>query len=249
MKFLLLVGLCLPVFAAPETGRVSYVIDGDTVVLESGEHVRLLNINTPELGKRGMPTEPFAKAAQKFTRELLEDKQVKLVYGKRKKDKYKRLLAHVYTQQGVWANAALVKQGLAHVYTFEDNRQQGKALLELENAARQEKRGIWQHPRWQVYQAQGDIPAQMIGKFAIVEGKVKNTALVRGRVYLNFGDDWRTDFSVEIPPKFKNNFKDAGIAAPHKYYKGKHVRVRGILKPVNGILMTLTHREQITVLP
>mgnify|MGYP005840655051 FL=1 len=67
------------------------------------------------------------------------------------------------------------------------------------------------------------------------------------RIYLNYGENWRTDFTVEIPTEFLDLFSREGID-PLKNYTNKNLLVRGRLKPVNGVLITATHPEQIRVL-
>ncbi len=68
----------------------------------------------------------------------------------------------------------------------------------------------------------------------------------QGPRYLNFGDDWRTDFTISIAPKSVRLFKAAGIELGT--YEGRSVRVRGWLKSFNGPMIEATHPEQIEVL-
>lgn len=220
---------------------VAQVIDGDTFITQQGKHVRLLGINTPETAKQNLPAQPGAAQAKKFTQNLIENKTLTLQFGERKKDKYKRLLAHAYLPDGTWVNGALVENGLAHVYSFKDNRTHLPALQKKERQARAEKKGIWAYPRWQVLQANQPFPDNVIGHFNLVEGVVQNVVNNKKTTYLNFGTNWRTDFTVEIRPQDKHNFKGVDYAN----YKNQKVLVRGFLKPVNGVLVTATHPEQI----
>ena len=84
---------------APLAGLVTYVIDGDTVVvrLDSDEavHVRLIGINTPEIAHFGKPGECFGIRAATLTRRLSLGRRVVLQAGRERHDRYGRLLAYV----------------------------------------------------------------------------------------------------------------------------------------------------------
>jgi hypothetical protein len=72
------------------------------------------------------------------------------------------------------------------------------------------------------------------------------------RIYLNFGADWRTDFTVEIQARdakafgLKKNAVDG--AWFREAYLGKKLRVRGQLRPINGFQVRVTHPLQLEVL-
>lgn len=82
---------------------IKRVIDGDTIVLDGDEHVRILGIDTPELSrhtKRGgwariKNPDPRGLAARDWLRSF-EGRRVRLTYDKQKRDMYKRTLANVY---------------------------------------------------------------------------------------------------------------------------------------------------------
>ncbi|MBN1586407.1 MAG: thermonuclease family protein [Candidatus Omnitrophica bacterium] len=131
----------------PTEAVVSRVIDGDTVELSTGQHVRYLGINTPEVRKkRGgqwiYDPEPFAEAATALNRDLVEGCRVRLEYDVEKKDKYGRLLAYVYLGD-LWINGEMVRSGLGEVFTLAPNTKYVDELAGLQNQARQERKGIW----------------------------------------------------------------------------------------------------------
>ena len=95
-----------------------------------------------------------------------------------------------------------------------------------------------------------DAPAELAalrGTFHLGRGRVLKAARVMGRVYLNFGDDWRQDFTVTVDSRARRMFKKAGVDP--LAFKGREVRVRGWLKKWNGPMIDATHPEQIEVLP
>lgn len=236
----------------PASGTVARVIDGDTFVLGTGEHVRLLDINTPEIAHHGDPAEPFGDAAKVGLKAMIEGQPVTLEVGQTEYDRYGRVLAHVYTQNGGWVNGGMVMAGLAHVYTFPDNAMYPRQLQALEAQARAAKKGLWALPRWQVRQAETCCAAEDMGRFTLVEGKVQNTTFAfdakgRRKVYLNFGPDYKTDFTVEVPGANMPAFTEAGIVDIPTAYKGKTVLVRGFPAPINGALIKATHPAQLEV--
>jgi endonuclease YncB( thermonuclease family) len=247
MKFLFL--LLLPFGAIAETWeKIDHVLDGDTFVTASGETVRLLGINTPEPTGGKRPGEEGGDEASAYAKQWLTGKNVRLVTQETPRDRYGRLLAHAYLKDGTWVNGHLIATGLAHVYSFADNRALIRDLLILEHNARQAGKGLWASPRWQPRQAETCCQREDIGYFHLVQGTVKHTAVVRGTTYLNFGADWKTDFTVEIRKDDLPLFTEAGID-PGTFYAGKTLLVRGPLKPVNGVLVTVTHPEGVGILP
>lgn len=248
--YLILITAAAPAFAL-ENGQVRAVIDGDTIVVD-GRTVRLLGINTPERARENRPAEPGAAEATRTLKELIKSTgkkhpEVRLEYDGNKMDRYDRLLAHVYLPDGTWLNKKLLEEGGAHVYSFPDNRSHLDKLLAAEQQARSAEKGMWAHPDWQVLKAKGLTPDARIGQFRLVKGTPLKAAKVGGKVYLNYGKNWREDFTVEIPEDFLSLFKEDGID-PVTHYPNKKLLVRGRLKPVNGVLITVTHPEQIQVL-
>jgi hypothetical protein len=85
-----------------------------------------------------------------------------------------------------------------------------------------------------------------IGTFQIVEGNVIAADVDGGRAYLNFGRDWRSDFTATIAPDDMKLFGELGIDP--RGYAGKHVRVRGWVESMNGPEIQLADPEAIEVL-
>jgi len=119
-----------------EQVMVVRVIDGDTIELQDGRHVRYLGIDTPETG------DFYADEATTRNKELVEGKIVELQRGKRDCDEYDRLLRYVYID-GVFVNAELVAQGYATSYIFDSDERYSQTLVRLEQYAKMKKRGLW----------------------------------------------------------------------------------------------------------
>lgn len=124
--------------------RVIQVLDGDTIILENGERVRLIGVDTTEKSHPLKPVEYFSEEATQFTKQLLEGKEVRLEYDKEKRGKYGRLLAYIYLMDGTLVNAEIIKQGYGFAYTkypfkFIDS------FVSLEKEAENKKRGYWKY--------------------------------------------------------------------------------------------------------
>ncbi|MDF1848196.1 MAG: thermonuclease family protein [Parvibaculaceae bacterium] len=229
-----------------ETSRVVSIVDGDTVVLQDGREVRLVGLQAPKLalGRRNFTDWPLAAEAREVLAALVKNEDVHLSYGGRREDRYGRQLAHLYLADGRWVQGAMIAKGMARVYSFPDNRSCVAELLGLEGRARDARRAIWGDPYYAVLQA--DQPTNLlahIDSFQLVEGIVQGAALVRGRLYLNFGDDWREDFTVTIAPKHRRHFSE-----DLEVYRDARIRVRGWIKSYNGPEIVVTHPEQIEFL-
>ncbi|MFQ5957822.1 MAG: thermonuclease family protein [Alphaproteobacteria bacterium] len=230
------------------TARIAEVVDGDTVVLDSGDELRLVGIQAPKLplGRPDFTPWPLAAEAKAALEALCLGRRVTLAYGGRRSDRHGRLLAHLTRDDGVWIQGELLRRGFARVYSFRDNRARVADMLALEREARAAKRGIWSHPYYAV--RSGDKARNVpLDSFEIVEGRVLAAAVVNGRAYLNFGDNWRTDFTASVAPRDRRAFEREG----HDLLalEGRVIRVRGWVKLRNGPMIEVTHPEQIEVLP
>jgi micrococcal nuclease len=142
LSLLLTGAACHPASACgPERGIVSEVIDGDTIVLTSGERVRYLLVDTPE-STRGKH-ECFGAEAHALNRSLVEGRVVDLTYGEACTDRYGRLLAYV-SVEGHEVNAQLAGQGYACVLYVPPAGESRRAEYEArEAAAKRARRGLW----------------------------------------------------------------------------------------------------------
>ncbi len=105
-----------------ETVRYQTIFDGDTILLEDGRKIRLIGINTPEIGRKGRPSEPFAKKAkQKLGFILSSSHRLNLSYDLAKKDRFKRTLAYIYLLDGTDVQAEMLSSGLARSIVISPN--------------------------------------------------------------------------------------------------------------------------------
>lgn len=139
VTLLVVIILLLPhCVGTPETARVTRVIDGDTIVIGGGYHVRYIGIDTPER------EQPYYEEAKQYNEELVDEKTVRLEKDVTNKDRFDRLLRYVYVGS-VFVNAELVRQGYAQVYPkdrYPDNKYYN-LLKEAETEAKEAEKGIW----------------------------------------------------------------------------------------------------------
>ncbi len=121
---------------------VTRVVDGDTIILNGRERVRLIGVDTPETVDPRRPVQYFGKEASAFTKRMVEGKKVRLEYDQTRKDRYGRTLAYVYLEDGTHLNAEIVKQGYGHAYTRFPFRYLGD-FRRYESAARKAGKGLW----------------------------------------------------------------------------------------------------------
>ncbi len=115
----MLVSCSFATIEARETGFVVRVTDGDTFVLENGERVRLICVNTPEKNEAG-----YGEAKQ-FLAQLVLNKTVLLEKDQRDRDAFHRMLRYVYvldsrngSNERRFINRELVQQGFAKVKRY-----------------------------------------------------------------------------------------------------------------------------------
>lgn len=140
--------------APPTTGQVTWIIDGDSLRLQSGQEVRLLGVDTPEWEASSRDDfyqqwhipprrlRRIARQALHYNIHQAKGRQVTLKTGSQLYDTHKRLLAFVYLPDGRMLNRLLLQQGYATAYRRYDYPHK-KEFLELEARARKKGRGMW----------------------------------------------------------------------------------------------------------
>lgn len=220
---------------------VSYAraLSGDRFVLETSglrEEVRLAGIAAPR-------REPSASLAREALQALLDEagEGLRLEHAGPGRNRHGVLIAEVSGPSGN-AQDALVSQGWAMVDSHSDHTGPTAGRLRLEEAARNAGLGAWGLRDLHVHATDPNALAPWLDSVQIVEGRVISTGQARdGRIYLNFGTDWRTDFTVQVMRRDQRRFEAAGISL--RSLDGAVVRVRGWLHEENGPMITLDHPE------
>jgi micrococcal nuclease len=129
--------------ASSGIARVEKTYDGDTIaVFIDGrlEKIRLIGIDAPEMSQR-----PWGRRAKKCLETLIEDtdSRISLEYDIERRDKYGRLLAYVWTQDGKMINEEMMKKGCAVLFTFPPNVRYVERFRAAQKIAQGDRRGVW----------------------------------------------------------------------------------------------------------
>lgn len=213
--------------------KVSKVIDGDTVRLSNGKLLRYIGMDTPEVrlyrnGEWIYNPQPFALAAKKFNRKLVENKFVKVEFDVDKFGSYGRMLGYLFVGN-TFVNAKLVEQGLAVLYTRPPDVKYTDLFIRMQKEARENRRGLW----GKLSVITSDEAGNFINQIRVVRGRVLNTYQSKKVIYLNFGQKYKTDFTVIIFNDSWKLFEDKGIN-PVVFYRGKTVEVWGRIRKYHG---------------
>jgi endonuclease YncB( thermonuclease family) len=224
-------------FSPGETVMCEGAVDGDTIQLAGGKTLRLAGLLAPK------DDEPLADAAKKTLDKLVRGKRL-ILAEEAPPDRYGRRRAQAAIQGSeTWLQGEMLLRGLARVYTQPDAARGAENLFPLERAAREQRLGLWADKRYQIRDALQFIPA---GRFEIVEGTVLATGRGTGKTYVNFGTDWKTDFTITIDSEAGKLLRLAKLSA--KKLEGQKVRVRGYVTLTNGPMIALSHPEQLELL-
>ncbi|MGE1175346.1 thermonuclease family protein [Pseudomonas sp. BW7P1] len=194
---------------------VQRVVDGDTVRLSDGRSVRLIGLNTPELGKQGRSDEPFAVAARKRLEALVAGSggRVGLRLGAQEKDHYGRTLAHLYSVSGASLEAQMLADGLGFHVAVAPNVDLVDCQQAAERSARQAGLGLWRRSPV--------LKAEQIERsgFAIVSGRVSKVQRNRGGIWIELQDK----LVLRVAPNLLERFDGNALQA----LKGRQIEARG----------------------
>lgn len=204
-----------PTPAGLSSVSVQRVVDGDTLRLSDGRSVRMIGLNTPELGKQGRSDEPFAVAARKRLEALVADSggRVGLQPGQQAKDHYGRILAHVYSTNGTNLEAQMLADGLGFQVAVAPNVDLVACQQAAERSARQAGRGLWrQSPVLKAEQIR-------TSGFAVVSGRVSRVQRNRGGIWIELQDS----VVLRVAPNLVGQFDSARL----QKLQGRQIEARG----------------------
>jgi len=228
--------------------KVIEVIDGDTVRLSNGRLLRYIGLDTPEVrikeknGDFKYQPQPFSLEAKEFNRKLVEGNIARVEFDIEKTDCYGRLLGYCFIGK-IFVNKKLVEQGYAVISTRPPNVKYVESFVSAQKSARGAKRGLW-----------GSLPTlnhnqanNYINQIRSVEGVVVGSYKSAKCLFLNFGQNYRSDFTVAIFNNVIKTFKQKGID-PLSFYNGKRIRVNGKIREYNGPEIIINSPYEIEVL-
>ncbi len=233
---------------------VARVIDGETIVLDDGREVRLIGALAPRAGDTAAAsgTWPAEKSAIAFLSQQIIGERVQLAFGDGPRtDRYGRLLAHVFMGSGAnrqWVQGELLAAGWARAYTLSGATACADELLVHERVARLGAIGLWGFESYRTLAA--SRPSQVMKRrnhFERVSGQISTVARTASGVYLNFGRDWKTDFTIVVG---KDTLKrEPDFASRLETLANQSVTVRGWIERRNGPMIEVFHSSQLEVSP
>ncbi|MCB2113443.1 MAG: hypothetical protein KDD85_07820 [Parvularculaceae bacterium] len=222
--------------------------DGQTVLF-AGVQYYLSDIIVPSPSPLSGDPDPGAQIAQA----VLEDirREGRLIGAGGARDRWARLTGPVRWR----ANDAsaeggretslqelLLERGAARVAPESDDFAFIDRCFAAEEKARGGKTGAWRDPDWRIRDAARAEPA--FG-FQIFAGAVMRAEERRGRIYFNFGEDYRSDFTASVRAsnfrRWKKKFDPAALV-------GARIETRGLVERINGPSIELTHEKQLRML-
>lgn len=228
--------------------REARVIDQLRLQAEDNSIIELVGLEIP--AENGTDPGDYAIAARDFLEKFFENSasrdlvlyQTATKTGQADKGRTNRLghdLAQIVRKDGnAWVQGALIANGLARVRPTPANPELASQMYALEDEARTAKRGLWADDS-PYRMRQADENFETLDRFAVVEGVVRNVATVNNVTYLNFGPDWKTDFTIGIPSATRQIMARQNIDVFR--LQGQKLRVRGWIRSYNGPYIELEH--------
>ena len=226
------------------TAVVKAVMSGDTVILSDGRVLRLSGIQAPRIVQsRARPHAwPLAADAKAALERLVMGRSVTLYVAGPRQDRHDHLLAQLVRDDGLWLQGEMLSLGWARVMVAPDLRELSAEMYAREQAAREARRGIWDNRFYAVRDSTALGPHDL-DSFQVVEGRVVSVSISKGQIYLNFGANWRTDFSVRVLRRSVKPFRQ--LDGDPRQLQGRVLRVRGWLFRHGGSEIEVAMPEQV----
>lgn len=230
------------------TRTVTRIIDAETLALDDGREVRLTGALAPRARDADAQAGawPLEEAAKASLAEITLGKRVELAFGPVREDRYGRDLAHLFVNENgrrLWVQGEMLQLGQARAYALPGVDACLATLIANEAIGRTVEAGIWTSRIYQPWTSEKPFALLALrGTFQIVRGRVSGVSQTGSAGYLNFGADWKTDFTVRIPKRLMT--AQPQLAA----LQGRMVEVRGWIERRNGPMITITHAAALTVL-
>lgn len=207
------------------TAEVQWVYDGDTLRLDDKQRLRVIGINTPEVSHKGKIAEPLSGEAREAVRELLHRYNYRIRYERDAlaKDKYGRLLAHVYIKGKINLSQWLLSKGLATTLFIPPSHRHVQCYQDAERQAQQKRLGLWRLPAFQVREV--STLKQNDTGYIRLQGTVLKVRRGKNKLSLFFGVKFPAQLRVVIKKPQLTLFKNKDLSS----LKGSRVQITGIL--------------------
>ncbi len=226
--------------AAVAAPRRPDFFDGQTIHVNGAEMV-LSDIIAPSPARLAGGGEPGAEIARTALQEFLATSRP-LSFNEPPRDRWGRMSgpAQFLRADGkqTTAQAALLSAGAARVSPQTEDDVVLDSYFAAEDAARAAGKGIWAIP---AYAVRDTRERRRVFGFQIFRGAVRSTDEHRGRIYFNFGEDFRSDLTATVTKGVFRRWRRKDLLA---VYAGKSVELRGVVDWINGPSIELRHERQ-----
>ena len=220
-------------FSSVHAATVKAVIDGDTVILNDGRHIRLIGIDTPELGRKGKPSQPFAKQAKQYLLQRIKSSRFKVTLEQDSlaKDRYGRTLAHLFLPSGENLSTSMLSSGFATLLLFPPNTRHAQEYSLAQSLAREAGKKRW------LGLEKTRKPAKNLSKqdtgFGLFTGKVTSIRHGRNTTWLILNNHLTLKILSSEAPEFGTSHlkalrhQEIEVAGKLYFYKGQpRIRLR-----------------------
>ncbi len=216
--------------STPENATVKWVYDGDSLLLTDKRKIRIIGIDTPEIKHHRQRAQAYGAKAREALRALLKQSsyQVILRYGEERKDKYGRVLAHVYLPDGTNISNWMLERGFAKTLAFPPNIALAKCYKQSEKTAQAQLLKIWRYKGNQVKDA-ASLPRRING-YVRLKGKVSKIKRYKKSIIMELESNTKRHIQLKIKRK---NLKYFNKIAPDNIWN-KTIIVTGILRNKKG---------------
>ena len=228
-----------------ENAKVKWVYDGDTLLLTDKRKIRIIGIDTPETRHHKQKAEPYGAKAKEALRGKLKQSNyaIKLLYGKEKKDRYSRTLAHVFLKDGTNISSWLLEQGFAKTLTIPPNVKFAHCYKSIETSAQQNNQNIWKTKRHQLQKATS-LNTKTKG-YIRLKGEVRKLKKRSKSITFNISNNQKKPIQVKIKNRNLRYFKSVNFDT----LNGKSIIVSGMLKNKrNKRVIQLSHPSQLQII-
>ena len=218
-----------------------------SLVLEGGAVIRLAGIELPVAYGDDDPTGEVARLAT-AVRARLEILALagEIRFPPGNPDRHGRVHTEVRLADDRSLQVILLEEGLARIHPLPGESLCLTEMLQAEDAARNARKGIWDSHEYAIRRADDLSLAGRNGLYELVEGRVISVGRGSRMVFLNFGRNWRRDFTVMVAVAVEERLAAAGVAIDE--LAGRRVRVRGVIEESGGPAIRLDGPAAIEIL-
>lgn len=231
-----------------ESATIADVADDGTLRLDDGATLRLAGIDLPRrpLALTAAQPWPPADAARDGLRRLTTGAPIRIAPTNESPDRYGRRHVFAFLADGRSVQGEMVAAGLAPARWLPGESECFQSLLAGEKPARDGRLGRWGGQQAAIAEADDPSLLQRTGLYAVVEGRLVSVGHGAPMTFLDFGRDYRRDFTVMLSPQVAKGLAAAGVAVDE--LTGKRVRVRGVIEDSNGPAIRLNDAAEMEVI-